>query len=105
MTDVIRDERTVLVENQSYRLAYIILLFGVLIDGSLRSMVDNGRLPDPWGLFTSNWDLLGLAIISSVVGTAYQATHGILGHISIRRIGTTMFAAALFASLLGLLLR
>jgi len=104
MEDVIKDERTIVVENASYRLGYIILLFGVLLDVLLRGLVRRGTLPDPMSLVADNWDLLGLAIVSSGVATAYQGVHRTLGHIRGRRILLTMVAAAAASVLLGWLL-
>ena len=64
-----RDERTVAVENASYRLAYQFMSFGLLLLVGYRSFV----------LHESNWDLFALVILGGGVGTAYQATHKVLG--------------------------
>jgi hypothetical protein len=82
------------VENASYRLGYIILLFGVLFDVSLRGMVRRGAVPDPMSLFTGDWDLLSLVVLSGGVTTAYQGVHRILGHVRVRLSFLAMAAAA-----------
>ena len=59
---VTRDERTISVENASYRLAYTIVSFGLLISVAVRGLLFN----------EASWDLLGLVIVSSLVATFYQ---------------------------------
>ena len=66
--NVLRDERTVAVENASYRLAYTFISFGVLLSVVYRGFVLN----------QSSWDLLALVILSSGVATLYQRAHKIL---------------------------
>jgi len=101
MTDVMKDERTIMVENASYRWGYTILVFGVLLDGVIRGMVKRGAIPDPLSIFASNWDLLGLVFVSSAAATVYQMVHGTLGHIRLRRFALSMGLAALGAAILG----
>ena len=48
-----RDERTVAVENASYKWAYILLIFALLIDVVYRGMVRQ----------EAAWDLLALVIV------------------------------------------
>ena len=60
---VLRDERTVAVENASYRWAYILLSFALLIDVVYRGLVHN----------EAAWDLLALVIVGGAVCTIYQA--------------------------------
>ena len=59
---ITRDERTVAVENASYRWGYLLLAFGLLISTAYRSFVRD----------ESSWDLLGLVILSGVITTALQ---------------------------------
>ena len=54
---VIRDERSLAVENSSYRWAYFLLAFGLLVIVAYRGFVGH----------ESNWDLLALVIMSGVV--------------------------------------
>jgi len=58
-----RDERTVAVENVSYRLAFFVLSTAVFYDGAYRSIV----------LHQAVWDLLALVFVSFGVATIYQA--------------------------------
>jgi hypothetical protein len=64
---VLHDERTVMVENASYRLGFMILSYGLLIIVALR------------GFFykESNWDLMALVILAGGFTTAYQGFHQI----------------------------
>ncbi len=64
-----RDERTVAVENASYKWACIFVAFALLIDGAYRGVVRN----------EAAWDLLALAIVPSLACTMYQARQKILG--------------------------
>jgi hypothetical protein len=83
---VIRDERTLAVENSSYRWAYFLLTFGLLVIVAYRSFV--------W--HESNWDLLALVILSGVVTSLYQGANRVLSH---RWAWMTIAAAGLAASL------
>ena len=65
---VTRDERTLSVENSSYRWAYLLLSFGLLGIVAYRGLL--------WR--ESNWDLLGLVILGGLVTTFYQGAHRIL---------------------------
>ena len=63
MTSLIpRDERTVAVENTSYRWAYLFLSFGILVLVAYRSFVHN----------ESPWDLMGLVVLGGILSAAYQ---------------------------------
>lgn len=57
-----KDERTIFVENQSYRYGYIFLNFGILINIMYRSF----RLNE------APWDLFGLIFLGGLVTTVYQ---------------------------------
>jgi hypothetical protein len=95
--DAVRDERTTSVENASYRWAFTVLVFGVLLDMMYRGMVKRGALPDWLSLVADDGDLLSLVIVSGVVGTFYQWRHKALGHVNGRRVLATMAIAALIA--------
>jgi len=60
---VFRDERTISIENASYRLGYMVISFGLLLIVAWRSFFFQ----------ESNWDLMALVIIGGMVTTAYQA--------------------------------
>lgn len=92
---VLRDERTISVENASYKLGFTVILFGLLIIITFR------------GFFyqESNWDLLTLVIIGSVVTTVYQAINRTLSQRWFY-LGLTMAAiAAVVAFVISLLMQ
>ena len=63
-----RDERTMAVENASYRWAYLLLSFGILASAGYRGLVLN----------ESSWDLLALVVVGGMVSSAYQARQRVL---------------------------
>ena len=65
---IIRDERSIAVENSSYRWGYLLLSFGLLVAVAGRSLV--------WR--QSSWDLLALVVLGGIVTTLYQWTHRVL---------------------------
>ena len=88
-----RDERTVLVENASYRWAYLFLSFGLLVLVAYRSFVHH----------ESSWDLLALVVLGGGVGTAYQSFHRVLSaRWAIASFLAVLIAAALAATMVWL---
>jgi hypothetical protein len=85
-----RDERTVTVENASYRLAYLFLSYGLLLLVAYRSLVNE----------ESSWDLLLLTILGGVVGTAYQGWHRVLSRQWMIASLSAVVAAGLVAALM-----
>ena len=65
---VSRDERTIVVENASYRLAYLVMSFGLLASVAYRGFV----------LQQNSWDLLALVILGGATATMYQGTNKVL---------------------------
>ena len=65
-----RDERTVAVENASYKWAYSFLCFALLIDVMYRGMVRH----------EAAWDLLALVIVGGAICAVYQARQKTLLH-------------------------
>ena len=65
-----RDERTVAVEHASYRWAYIVLTYALLVDVMYRGLVRH----------EAAWDLLALVIVGGAVCTVYQARQKTLVH-------------------------
>ena len=65
-----RDERTVAVEHASYRWAYIVLTYALLVDVMYRGLVRH----------EAAWDLLALVIVGGAVCTVYQARQKTLAH-------------------------
>ena len=57
------DERTIAVENLSYRWAYHAISFALLVDVAYRGFVRN----------EAAWDLLALVIAGGAISTLYQA--------------------------------
>jgi hypothetical protein len=80
---IMRDERTVATENASYRWAYLILSFGLLVSTAYRS----------FALHESAWDLLALVILGGAVTTLYQGK----GRVLSRRWAIASAAAAVIA--------
>jgi hypothetical protein len=87
-TLVERDERTVAVENASYRWAYLFLSYGVLALVAYRSFVHR----------ESPWDLLGLVVLGGLLSAGYQAAYRVLSrHWAVVSLLTTACAAVLAA--------
>lgn len=86
---VLRDERTLSVENASYRWAYMILSYGVLLIVAYRGLVAQ----------ESNWDLMALVIAGSLAATLYQAGHHILSRRTLVAGALIMAASAGVAAL------
>jgi hypothetical protein len=63
-----RDERTVAVENASYRWAYLFMSFGLLALVAYRSFVHH----------ESPWDLMALVVLGGILSAAYQRFHKVL---------------------------
>lgn len=65
---VSRDERTITVENASYRWAYLFLSFGILALVAYRSFVRH----------ESSWDLTALVVLGGILSAGYQWFHKVL---------------------------
>ena len=83
----IRDERTIAVENASYRWGYLLLAFGLLAIVTFRGLV----------LQETNWDLLALVIVSGFATTVYQGAQRVLS----RRWLLITLATALLAAVIA----
>jgi hypothetical protein len=88
-----RDERTTVIENTSYRWAYLFLSFGLLLIVAYRSFVHQ----------ESSWDLLGLVVLGGLVSTAYQALHRVLNRQWVVITLVTILAAGLVAAVTAML--
>ena len=73
------DERAIAIENQSYRLGFSILSFGLLLDLSVRDLI--------WRNPASYWDLIALFMIANIICIAYQVYHRILHREWMQRMG------------------
>lgn len=82
-----RDERTLTVENSSYRWAYLVLSYGLLLSTAYRSLV----------LGQAAWDLLALVVVGGAVAALYQGAHRVLS----RRWVLTSVGAVLLALVLA----
>ncbi|HNT54409.1 MAG TPA: hypothetical protein PKG95_06835 [Anaerolineaceae bacterium] len=92
---VIRDERTEVVENASYRLAYQIMSFGALIIVTYRGFLFQ----------QSSWDLLALVVLSGAAATIYQGSQKILTRRWTRAILLILVVSAILAAILVWLIR
>jgi len=86
-----RDERTVAVENASYRWGYLFVSFAVLVSVAYRA----------FALKQTSWDLLALVVIGGLVTTAYQRNQRILTprwtRLTLLGMGLAAAAAAVLA--------
>jgi hypothetical protein len=90
-----RDERAVMVENASYRWAYLVISFGLLVEVIYRSYFRN----------ESSWDLFALVILGGGVATTYQRAHKVFNAHSIRFAVIAMVVAAAVVGVLWLVAR
>jgi hypothetical protein len=65
-----RDERTVAVENASYRWAYGLLTYALLVDVMFRALFRH----------EAAWDLMALVFVGGVICTVHQARQKTLVH-------------------------
>jgi hypothetical protein len=86
----VRDERTDAVENTSYKYAYLMLSYGLLMAVAYRSFV----------LEQQSWDLLALVLLGGVVTTAFQGA----GRVLTRRWGVLSATVVVIAIVLSALL-
>ncbi len=82
-----RDERTTVVENVSYRIAYLVISFGLLASVAYRSFV----------LQQSSWDLLALVILGGAIATMYQGISKVLSRRWLMATVATLVIAGLLA--------
>lgn len=82
---VFRDERTVAIENASYRSAYLLLSFGLLFSIAYRSFVSHEQ----------SWDLLALIVVGGLIASGYQLSQRILS----RRWTVVAAASAVLAAI------
>ena len=92
---VSRDERTTVVENSSYRIAYLVMSFGLLASVAYRGFV----------LQESSWDLLALVILGGVTATMYQGINKVLSRRWIVATVATVVIAGLLAVVIGVITR
>lgn len=85
-----RDERTVAVENASYKWAYTFIAFALLVDVICRGLVRN----------EAAWDLMALVVVGGAVCMAYQARQKTLhGWIVVLHVCLAGVVAAVIAAM------
>ena len=89
-----RDERTVAVENASYRWAFLVFTYGLLVDVMYRGLVRH----------EAAWDLLALVVVGGGICTAYQASQKTLAHGWVVKVVLLGCVAAVFAAILAMTL-
>lgn len=90
---VYRDERTTAVEHASYRLAWLVVSFGLLVDVGYRAFARG----------ESSWDLLALVVFGGMVSTGYQASRHVLGRRWVLVTLMTVVAAGVLAAVVAFL--
>jgi hypothetical protein len=90
---VYRDERTKSVEHASYRLAWLVLSYGLLVIVAYRAF-SRGE---------SSWDLLALVVLGGLVSTGYQASQHVLGRHWVVVTLMAVVAAAVLAAVVAAL--
>ena len=86
-----RDERTMAVENASFRGGFTFLLFALLADVAYRGLFRN----------EAAWDLMGLVIVSSGLSTICQARQKIWGRGWLWKMTLIGFVAAIVAAVIA----
>ena len=89
-----RDERTIAVENASFRGGFTFLLFALLVDVTYRGLFRN----------EAAWDLLGLVIVSSGCSTIYQARNRLWGPGWLWKMTLISFVTAILAATIAVIL-
>jgi hypothetical protein len=89
-----RDERSVAVENASYRWAYCLLIYALLVDVMCRA----------WFRDEAAWDLMAFVVVGGVVATVYQARQKILTQGWVMKVVLLSSVAAVFAAILAMTL-
>lgn len=87
-----RDERTVAVENASYRWAYGLLTYALLVDVMWRS----------WFRNEAAWDLMALVIVAGIGTSVYQARQRILTRGWVMKVVLVCCVAAVIAALIAM---
>lgn len=92
----VRDERTVAVENASYRVAYLVTTFGLLVIVAVRGLVFHEAL----------WDLLALVAVGGGLAIFYQGTRRTLsGRWALAGVTIALLGASLGIMFVMLLVR
>lgn len=92
---IYRDERTEVVENASYRLAYLVLSYGLLVSVAYRALISG----------QSSWDLLVLVVLGGGIATLYQGKHEVLTPRWKMASAVTVLIAMIMAVVIAVLFR
>lgn len=87
-----RDERTVAVENASYRWAYSLLTYALLLDVMYRSLIRH----------EAAWDLMALVIVGGAACTVYQARQRTLTHGWVMKVVLVACVAGVIAAVVAM---
>ena len=90
-----RDERTIAIENASYRWGYLAVTHGLLLIIAFRAFFYN----------QSNWDLMALVILSGLITTLYQGLNQIFTRRWAYLFTATLIIAAVVAAAIMFLLK
>lgn len=85
-----RDERTLAVENASYRWAYVLVTYGLLLDVAYRGFRNEAA-----------WDLMALVIGGSAICSAYQARQKIFAKGWLNKVALVAGLAAVIAAIIA----
>jgi hypothetical protein len=93
--NISHDERTETVENASYRIAYLVMSFGLLASVAYRGFI----------LQQNSWDLLALVILGGATATLYQGIGKVLSQRWIKISVATIIISGILGALLVLFFR
>lgn len=88
-----KDERSIFIENQSYKYGYMVLTFGILIDIIYRSVRFN----------EAPWDLFGLIFLSGLITTSHQYRYEIFSKNWLVSVLILALISAIIAAIVALL--
>ena len=91
VSSVVRDERTVVVEDASYRFAYHFITFALLLDVMYRGLIRQDAC----------WDLLGIVVFSGAVSTFHQWRQKILSRHIFAVAAITFVVAGVVAAVIA----
>ena len=90
-----KDERTIFIENASYKYGYNFISFALLLDVMYRSLRFN----------EAPWELLGIIIISGFIITIYQYQQKILGKTWMKTALFTFVSAIIFTCIFSFFIK
>ena len=91
---ICQDERTLAVQNRSFRLAYALLAYGLLADILIRAFLRH----------EVNWDLVALVLAGGILAKAYQAVNKAIATRQWLLFGASFLITAVLVAALALFL-